>query len=173
MNKCGKKSVRLTIGGSVRVIKPPTMAELDIYTNLGEDAFLRHILPGAEVSETDKLMVLTAIMEITEDAKKIVIPDYPSDMEAIPWVLYTGSESIAAEYAHISIFEVMELDIYDFRILLRDAVIRMKMQTEDGRKWLKDAYRITQTAPDMDKLRKKFDIKQVVKNNDNGSRGKK
>ena len=47
-------------------------------------------------------------------------------------------------------------------MLLRDAVIYNKMQTDKGRKWLRDAYRITQTAPDMDKLRKKFDIKKRV-----------
>ena len=93
---------------------------------------------------------------------ELAVPYYPDKQEEIPYELFTGGEKLVAEYAGMSVPEVFELDIYDFRMLLRDAVIYNKMQTDKGRKWLKDAYRITQTVPDMEKLRKKFDIKKRV-----------
>lgn len=48
------------------------------------------------------------------------------------------------------------MNIVDFLTYLRDAVIWNHMQTEEGRKYLEDCYRMTQTKPDRERLREKF-----------------
>ena len=125
------------------------------------------LLTGRKLSETDSLMVCEAVSEVLSDAvsrPELAIPYYPDHKDEVPYDLFTSAEKIIAEYAKMSISEVYRLDIYDYRMLLRDAVICSKMQTDEGRKWLKNAFRLTQTAPDMEKLRKRFEIKKVKSN---------
>lgn len=52
--------------------------------------------------------------------------------------------------------QVEELDYIDYLIYRRDAFIHRMSQTEDGEKYLNNAWRLEQTAPDRDGLRKKF-----------------
>lgn len=61
-----------------------------------------------------------------------------------------------AEYAGISLPQVGELDVFTFWALLRDAVIYNHSQTKKGREWLNNAWRLTQTEPEVDKLTEKF-----------------
>lgn len=56
----------------------------------------------------------------------------------------------------ISIPEVYEMNIFMFWFFLREAMIYQYQQTEDGRKYLEDAWRITQTEPDRKALRESF-----------------
>ena len=51
---------------------------------------------------------------------------------------------------------VYDLDIITFWALLRDGVIYNRAQTETGRKWLRNAWRITQTEPETEKLKAKY-----------------
>ena len=60
------------------------------------------------------------------------------------------------EYAHLSIYEVQDMDYIDYLTLRKDAFIYRCKQTEEGRKYLKNAYRLKLTQPDTDTLRKKF-----------------
>lgn len=60
----------------------------------------------------------------------------------------TLEEKTVAEYANISIPDVYELDIFSFWALLHDAVIYNRSKTKQGRQWLKNAWRLTQTEPD-------------------------
>lgn len=55
-----------------------------------------------------------------------------------------------AEYAGISVMDVYTLDIFTFWALLHDAVVYNHSQTQKGREWLKNAWRLTQTEPDED-----------------------
>lgn len=52
--------------------------------------------------------------------------------------------------------QVEELDYIDYLIYRRDAFIHRMSQTEDGEKYLNNAWRLEQTTPDRDGLRKKF-----------------
>ena len=65
-------------------------------------------------------------------------------------------EKIVSDYCNIPIFEVFELEVFDFWYLLRDAAIYLYSQTEDGKKYLDNCWRIEQTQPDKEKLRAKF-----------------
>lgn len=61
-----------------------------------------------------------------------------------------------AEYAHLSIFEVDQIDYEDYLQLRRDAFIKLLNSTEKGREYLDNAYRLEQTTPDRDSLRSHF-----------------
>ena len=63
---------------------------------------------------------------------------------------------MVADYARISILEVGELDYIDYLILRRDAFISKLRQTEKGKQYLDDAYRLEQTKADRKTLRERF-----------------
>jgi len=50
----------------------------------------------------------------------------------------------------------VELDIYEYWTLLRDAVIYKYMQTESGQEYLNRCWMLEQTKPDRRKLKEKF-----------------
>lgn len=84
-------------------------------------------------------------------------PYYPTeDSEGIPYTITSIEEKTVADYANVSILDTGELDVFTFWGLLRDAVIFNHSHTKDGRKWLKNAWRIHQTEPENAKLRKKM-----------------
>lgn len=60
------------------------------------------------------------------------------------------------EYAHLNMYEVEDLDYIDYLTLRRDAFIYRCNQSEEGRKYLKNAYRLKLTQPDTKTLREKF-----------------
>lgn len=61
-----------------------------------------------------------------------------------------------ADYARLSLFEVQDLNYYDYLVLRRDAFISKMNQSEKGREYLDNAYRLTLTEPDKNELRRKF-----------------
>lgn len=65
-----------------------------------------------------------------------------------------------AEYAGISLLEVRALDYVQYLIWRRDAFIHRMNQTEEGQKYLDNAWRMEQTTPDRARLRKKFGRKE-------------
>ena len=67
---------------------------------------------------------------------------------------------IIADYARISIFDVLELNMEDYFETLKDAVIYNNMQTEEGQKRLDDAWILSQTKPDRATLRAYFGRKE-------------
>lgn len=52
--------------------------------------------------------------------------------------------------------EVGELDYYEYRVLLRDAVIYRLNQSEHGQEYLQNAWCFSQTKPDRKRLRAKM-----------------
>ena len=52
--------------------------------------------------------------------------------------------------------EVEELDYLDYLIYKRDAFIYTMSRTEKGEEYLNNAWRLEQTKPDRESLRKKF-----------------
>jgi hypothetical protein len=63
---------------------------------------------------------------------------------------------MVSEYTGLNIREVEDLDIVDYLAYRRDAFIYKMSQTEKGREYLSNAYRMTQTAPDRKSLRDQF-----------------
>ena len=88
---------------------------------------------------------------------KLIIPSYPSgDSDGIPYIIHTGEEKCVAEYSGMTVVQVLSLDYFSFRYLLRDAVIWNHSGSKEGRKWLQNAHRLTQTEPDLPALREKY-----------------
>lgn len=58
-----------------------------------------------------------------------------------------------ADYANMSIPDVLELPILDYLELFRDAVIYNNLRSEEGRQRLDDAWILEQTKPDRSALK--------------------
>ena len=61
-----------------------------------------------------------------------------------------------AEYTGLNFYEVSQLDYLQYLVWRRDAFIHYLSQTEEGEKYLNNAWRMEQTEPDRKALRKKF-----------------
>lgn len=68
----------------------------------------------------------------------------------------TWWKRLVAEYARISLPEVQRLNYIEYLTLRRDAFIYSMSRTEEGQKYLDNAWRMEQTAPDRAALRKQF-----------------
>jgi hypothetical protein len=58
------------------------------------------------------------------------------------------------EYTGLNMLEIEGLDYIDYLQLKRDAFIYKQSQTEHGREYLENAYRLEQTTPDREGLRR-------------------
>lgn len=58
-----------------------------------------------------------------------------------------------ADYANMSIPDVLELPLLDYLELFRDAVIYNNLRSEEGRQRLDDAWILEQTKPDRSALK--------------------
>lgn len=68
----------------------------------------------------------------------------------------TWGKKLVAEYSGLNFHEVGQLDYGTYLLWLRDAYIAMLNQTEDGRQYLDDCWRMEQTKPDRAKLHQKL-----------------
>ena len=68
----------------------------------------------------------------------------------------TTSLNLVYEYSGINFEDLMKLDCFTFKMLVRDAYIHKLSQSEEGRDYLEQCWILTQTKPDRKKLRKKF-----------------
>lgn len=68
----------------------------------------------------------------------------------------TWWQQLVAEYTGLTLYDVRELDYLDYLLLRRDAFIHKMNQTEKGREYLDNAWRMEQTKPDRLALRKKL-----------------
>lgn len=68
----------------------------------------------------------------------------------------TIEEKIVCEYTGYNFDRIEELDVFEYWLLLRDAVVYNYMQTEEGREYLENCWRIEQTNPDRQTIRKKM-----------------
>ena len=78
------------------------------------------------------------------------------DSKGHNYLITTTWEHLVAEYTGLNMLQVEELEYIDYLIYRRDAFIHRMSQTEDGEKYLNNAWRLEQTTPDRDGLRKKF-----------------
>lgn len=63
---------------------------------------------------------------------------------------------MVAEYIGLNMLEVQDLDYFDYLQYRRDAFIYNLNQTEKGKEYLDNAYRLEQTEPDKKSLRDQF-----------------
>ena len=63
---------------------------------------------------------------------------------------------MVSEYTGLNFNEIKDLNIVEYLIYLRDSFIHGKYQTEDGREYLRDCKRLTETEPDIKGLRETF-----------------
>ncbi len=63
---------------------------------------------------------------------------------------------MVADYTGLNMVEVDDLDVLVYLAYRRDAFIYKMSQTEKGREYLGNAYRLEQTAPDRKSLRDQF-----------------
>jgi hypothetical protein len=61
-----------------------------------------------------------------------------------------------AEYTGLNFLQIAELDYHQYLVWLRDAYIYKLSRTEEGQEYLDNAWRMEQTKPDRDALRKKL-----------------
>lgn len=72
------------------------------------------------------------------------------------YIITTWGRRLVAEYSGLNFHQVGQLDYGTYLLWLRDAYIHGLNQTEDGRKYLDDCWRMEQTKPDRAKLREKL-----------------
>lgn len=67
---------------------------------------------------------------------------------------------MVVEYTGLNIQQINDLDMDEYLYYFRDAFIHSMNQTEEGRKYLENAYYYKQTKPDRARLRQKFGNKK-------------
>ena len=78
------------------------------------------------------------------------------DSKGHKYLITTTWEHLVAEYTGLNMLQVEELNYLDYLIYRRDAFIHKMSQSEEGEKYLNNAWRLEQVEPDRDTLRKKF-----------------
>ena len=73
------------------------------------------------------------------------------------------------DYCHVDIYGVQEMEIDIYLFFLRESMIYENSQSEEGRKYLKDCWRMEQTKPERGKLREKYGKKGTGKWEEKGS----
>lgn len=79
-----------------------------------------------------------------------------SDSEGIDYEINSLYENMVSRYTGLNMLEVENLDIVVYLSYRRDAFIYRMSQTEKGREYLSNAYRLEQTTPDRKSLRDQF-----------------
>ena len=87
---------------------------------------------------------------------KLVIPHLPKEGDEGHYDIHSIEEKFVKDYSGHDFDRIEELNIFEYWLLLRDSVIWNHMQTEEGRKYLEDCWRMEQTTPDRKRLRDKF-----------------
>lgn len=86
-----------------------------------------------------------------------MIPTLPLDEEIEEYLItQTADIKLVSNYTGLDFNEVLLLDCYTYKLLIKDAFVSKMAETEEGREYLEQAYCLTQTAPDKAKLRKYF-----------------
>lgn len=97
-----------------------------------------------------------------QELPKLKIPYYPEDDENNKgrYEVNTLEEKIVCEYTGYSFDRLDKLDVFEYWLLLRDAVVYNYTQSEEGREYLEKCWILEQTNPDRESLRKKLSRKE-------------
>jgi len=92
-----------------------------------------------------------------QEVPKLKIPYYPGDEDDKGhYEVNTIEEKIVFEYTGYNFEKLEGLDVTEFWLYLRDAVIYNHMKTEEGREYLEKCWVMEQTKPDRKSLREKM-----------------
>ncbi len=70
--------------------------------------------------------------------------------------MQTKAEKLVIDYTGLNIIDVQNLDVDIFLFFVREAYIYERSKTEEGREYLENCWRISQTKPDRKALREKM-----------------
>lgn len=84
----------------------------------------------------------------------IVHKYFPTEKWEKEITTHTSTIKMIASYTKMSFSEVMELPYSLFFLYRHDAFVHNNRQTDDGREFLKALWRLQQTEPDLDAIRK-------------------
>lgn len=84
------------------------------------------------------------------------MPYYPSEDVRQNYKVETIDHKIVIDYAKISYLETLEMDMYTFYLLLRDAFIYNCQNTKEGKEYLENAWILEQKKPSRGELRNHF-----------------
>lgn len=87
----------------------------------------------------------------------IVIPNLPDGTNPAEWIM-TGTKDLkmVSDYTGLNFNECLELDVITFKMLIRDSLVDKLSQDKEGRDYLEQCWVLTQTTPDINKLRNQF-----------------
>lgn len=92
-----------------------------------------------------------------EKLKKLKVPYCPDDKgNEGHFEINTIEEKVIRDYTGYDFNRIDTLDVFEYWLLLRDAVIYNYSQTDEGQKYLERCWRLEQTEPDRKALREKF-----------------
>jgi hypothetical protein len=89
--------------------------------------------------------------------KKLKIPYYPIEENGNKGHYRTNTleEKLVADYAGYNFKQINNLNVLEYWLLVRDALIHEYMKTVEGQEYLENCWRIEQVNPDREKLREK------------------
>ncbi len=79
-----------------------------------------------------------------------------AETHSYEYTVITFWKQIVAEYTGLNFVQIGELNFLQYLEWRKDAYIRKLEQTEPGREYLDNAWRMEQTAPDRASLRQKL-----------------
>lgn len=79
-----------------------------------------------------------------------------SDSEGIDYEINSMYEHLVSRYTGLNMLEIENLDILVYLAYRRDAFIYQLSQTDKGKEYLRNAYRLELTEPDRKTLRDQF-----------------
>ncbi len=151
------------VGGS-SVLPPPLFAVRAHLPHLA--GFIRKVIvKDLDKKELDKLNIHLwelwrgfFIQATVPNLPYCALPDITADEDEgnYSYAQNTAYEKLVADYANMTLPDVMKLNYVDFLILRREAYIYNLSKTKKGREKLEEAYCMEQTQPDRGGLRKQF-----------------
>lgn len=78
------------------------------------------------------------------------------DNEQGHYEVNTIEEKTVGDYTGYNFDRIDELEVFEYWLLLRDAIIHKYMQSKEGIEYLENCWRMEQTEPDRQSLRKKM-----------------
>ena len=73
----------------------------------------------------------------------------------------TWYKHLVAEYTGLNFLQIKQLNFIEYLVYRRDAFINMLNGSEAGQEYLRNAWRMEQTEPDRNALRRKFGRKEA------------
>lgn len=166
-------------GGKNLHITQPTKNFYDRFNNLGQYNITNKYIPIAkeillfnlegdknipEINIEDAVEIIVSYkkaLNIFLSDDKFQIPYYPSDeKEKTYFARYTVQEKLVSDYSGLNFIELEGLPIDVYLLLMHDAYIFNCEHSKEGKEYLKNAWRLGQTSPEIEKLEQTFGKKR-------------